>query len=161
MLQALRKVQNFDDHFRDEEHIRTAVAAYYGLCSFVDHNVGQILKALDGQGLAGDTRVVYLSDHGDNLGKRGFWNKSAMYEESTGIPLIMAGPDVPAGHVVNDVVSLVDAYPTLIEATGETLTPEERQAAWRFLASDRERRGARAHRALRVPCRGLDHRHLP
>jgi choline-sulfatase len=127
VLQALRKVQNFEDHFRDEEHVRTAIAAYYGLCSFVDDNVGQILKALDGGGLTGDTRILYLSDHGDNLGKRGLWNKCTMYEESAGIPLIMAGPDVPAGQEVHDVVSLVDVYPTLIEATGETLTPEERR----------------------------------
>ena len=127
VLQALRKVQNFEDHFRDDVHVRTALAAYYGLCSFVDDHVGQILKALDGSDLTAATRVVYLSDHGDNLGKRGFSNKCAMYEESAGIPLIMAGADVPAGHVVHDVVSLVDAYPTLIEATGETLTPEEQQ----------------------------------
>ncbi|HEX5079445.1 MAG TPA: sulfatase-like hydrolase/transferase [Geminicoccaceae bacterium] len=127
VLQALRKVQNFDDHFRDEQHVRTAVAAYYGLCSFVDHHVGRILETLEGCGLMGKTRIVYTSDHGDNLGKRGFWNKSVMYEESAGVPLILAGPDVPAGRVVGDVGSLVDAYPTLIEATGETLTPEERR----------------------------------
>jgi len=105
--------------------VRTAVAAYYGMCSFLDHNIGKVLAALEAAGLARDTRVVYTSDHGDNLGKRGFWNKSVMYEESTGVPLIMAGPDVPQGHVVRDVVSLVDASPTILEAAGETLTPAE------------------------------------
>jgi choline-sulfatase len=127
VLQVMRRIQDFDDHFGDEEHVRTAVAAYYGLCSFVDDNVGQILRALEESGLGRETRVVYTSDHGENLGSRTLWGKCVMYEESAGVPLIMAGPDVPEGRVASEVVSLVDAYPTLIEAVGETLGDEERQ----------------------------------
>src|SRR5262249_1279658 len=74
-------------------------AAYFGLVSFVDHNVGRLLATLEEAGLAGDTRVIYTSDHGDNLGTRGLWGKSTMYEESAGVPIIMAGPEIPESVV--------------------------------------------------------------
>ncbi len=135
VLRKLREVQNYEDHFRDEEHVRIAVAAYYGMVSFLDDNIGRVMRALDESGLAGDTLVAYTSDHGDNLGARTFWGKSNMYEESVGVPLILRGPGVPAGRRVTTPVSLVDAYPTIIEAVGETLTAEERALPGRSLLS--------------------------
>ena len=86
-------------------------------------------------GLSDDTLVVYTSDHGDNLGTRTFWGKSNMYEESVGVPLILKGPGIPAGRRVATPVSLVDAYPTIIDAVGETLTAEERALPGRSLLS--------------------------
>ena len=65
-----------------------------------------------------NTRVVYTTDHGDNLGTRGLWGKSTMYEESAGIPLLMAGPDVPVNNVCDTPVSLVDGFPTFVHAVG-------------------------------------------
>lgn len=108
---------NYDDHF-DEHKVRVALAAYLGLVSFLDHKVGRILKVLEEVGLAGDTNVVYTSDHGDNLGSRGLWGKSTMYEESVGVPLILAGPDIPAGQVVEAPASHVDFHPTILDAAG-------------------------------------------
>lgn len=58
------------------------MASYYGLCTFLDANVGHILKALEDTGLNQRTRVVFLSDHGDNLGSRALWGKSTMYERN-------------------------------------------------------------------------------
>jgi choline-sulfatase len=116
-MDAMRNCLCFDEPF-DKPMVRRAVAAYMGLVSFLDDNVGQILRALEDTGLAEHTRVVYSSDHGDNLGTRGMWGKSTMYEESAGIPLIMAGADVPAGNVCATPVSLVDAFPTFIQALG-------------------------------------------
>jgi choline-sulfatase len=135
VLRKLRDVQNYEDHFRDEEHVRIAVAAYYGMVSFLDDNIGRVLRTLDETGLADDTLVVYASDHGDNLGARTFWGKSNMYEASVGVPLIMRGPGIPAGRRVAAPVSLVDAYPTIIEAVGEALTAEERSLPGRSLLS--------------------------
>lgn len=126
VLRKLRQVQDYEDHFRDEEHVRIAVAAYYGMVSFLDDNIGRILKTLDETGLNRDTLVVYTSDHGDNLGTRTFWGKSNMYEEAAGVPLILKGPGVPVGRRVKIPVSLVDVYPTIVEAVGEPLTSEER-----------------------------------
>ena len=118
VLKKLREIQDYEDHFRDEDHIRTAVAAYYGMVSFLDDNIGRILRALGEKGLSEDTAVIYTSDHGDNLGNRKFWGKSNMYEEAAGIPLLMRGPGVPAGRRVKTPVSLVDVYPTIMEAIG-------------------------------------------
>lgn len=110
---------NYDDYF-DEEKLKRALAGYYGLCSFLDENIGLVLKALDDAGLSDSTRVMYTSDHGDNLGSRGAWGKSTLYEEASGVPLIMAGPDIPSGKVVDTPVSHVDAYPFILESVGET-----------------------------------------
>jgi choline-sulfatase len=119
----MRKCLCFDEPF-DAPMVRRAIAAYMGLVSFLDSQVGTILSALEETGLLDNTRVVYTSDHGDNLGARGLWGKSTMYEESAGIPLILAGPDVPAGNVCDTPVSLVDGFPTFVHALGAR--PDER-----------------------------------
>ncbi len=72
---------SYDDFFTDETAVRRAIAAYYALVSFLDDNIGKILRALADAGLADTTRVIYTTDHGDNLGCRGLWGKSVMYEE--------------------------------------------------------------------------------
>lgn len=125
VLRKLREVQNYQDHFRDEKHVRIAIAAYYGMVTFLDDNIGRVLKALRETGFSEETLVIYTSDHGDNLGNRTFWGKSNMYEEAVGVPLILNGPGIPAGRRVRNPVSLVDAYPTIIEAVGEQPTREE------------------------------------
>jgi len=107
------------------EKSRAAMAAYLGLCSFIDHQIGRVLDSLNSAGLADHTRIIYTSDHGENAGARGLWGKSVMYEESTGIPMLIAGPDIAAGQVCDTPVSLVDLYPTIIQATGVTEESEE------------------------------------
>lgn len=125
VLAKLREVQSYEDHFRDEAHVRTAMAAYYGMVSFLDDNVGRVLAALDEAGLTEDTLVVYTSDHGDNLGARTFWGKSNMYEESAGIPMIMKGPGVAKGKRISTPVTLIDAHQTILEATGVPPHPDD------------------------------------
>jgi choline-sulfatase len=98
--------------------VRRAIAAYLGLVSFMDQNVGEVLGALNEAGLAAETRVVYTSDHGDNLGARGLWGKSTMYEESAGVPLILAGPEVAAGARCATPASHVDLFPFFLECVG-------------------------------------------
>src|SRR5262249_61901877 len=98
-LVGLPACQICDQGFDHASKVRKAIAAYFGLVSFVDHNVGRLLEALEANGLAGSTRIIYTSDHGDNLGTRGLWGKSNMYEESVAVPMIMVGPEVPAGTV--------------------------------------------------------------
>jgi choline-sulfatase len=116
-IDAMRKCLCYDEAF-DEPMVRRAVAAYMGLVTFLDSNVGKILRAVEAAGLAETTRIVYATDHGDNLGTRGMWGKSTMYEESAGIPLILAGPDVPQGNVCDTPVTLADGFPTFIHALG-------------------------------------------
>src|SRR3989440_6940720 len=107
------------DRYFDEEKLRKAIAAYYGLCSFLDDNIGKVLRALEASGLAESTRIVYTSDHGDNLGARGLWGKSTMYEEVAGVPLIVQGPEIPVGTKIGTPASHVDTYPFILQCAGE------------------------------------------
>jgi len=124
-MKGLHEYQNFDEYF-DERSTRIAIASYYGLVSFVDSLIGQVREALEEAGLADSTRIIYTSDHGDNLGDNGFWGKSTLYEESAGVPLVMAGPDIPVGKRVSTPATLVDLAPTFLEFNGESLTEEEK-----------------------------------
>ena len=123
-IAALRACQVCDQSF-DETRLRGALAAYFGLVSFVDANVGKLLDALAATGLAATTRILYSSDHGDNLGKRRLWGKSTMYEESAGVPMILAGPEVPEGSVCREPASLVDCFPTVIQCVGLPSHPDD------------------------------------
>jgi len=108
----------FDEGFTDDDMVRRALAGYFGLTSFLDDNIGQILTEMETLGLWSNTRLLYSSDHGDNLGARGLWGKSTMYEESAGIPMLLAGPGVPQGTQVDAPVSLVDVFQTTLDSLG-------------------------------------------
>lgn len=126
VVKALMSIMDYDDYFSDETAVKRAVASYYALVSFLDANIGKLLEALDEAGLTAATRVIYASDHGDNVGCRGLWGKSVMYEESAAVPLVMAGAGVPAGAVVDTPVSLVDCYRSALEAVGCPVPAEDR-----------------------------------
>lgn len=112
-----RHLQGFDEEL-PEAVLRRAIAAYYGLVTFLDDQVGILLDALTTAGLEGSTRIIYLSDHGEMLGDHGLWWKSSMYEGAVGVPLLMSGRDIPATAVLHTPVSLLDLYPTLLAALG-------------------------------------------
>jgi choline-sulfatase len=117
-LEASHRMHPVDDAF-DDAGRRHATACYYGLCTWVDRQVGRVIDALEEAGLTDSTRVVYTSDHGDNIGARGIWGKSTHYDDAAGVPMILAGPDVPEGRVCLTPVSLVDLAPTILDAVGE------------------------------------------
>ena len=143
-VRAFRDCMNYDDYFEDEASVRRAVAAYYALVSYLDHNIGRVLDALRRSGLADNTRIIYSSDHGDNLGVRGLWGKSVMYEESAAIPFVAAGPDIPAGAVVDAPISLIDIYPSVLEAAGVPPRPDDAdlpsRSIWPLLGGGRSER---------------------
>lgn len=127
-----------------EEVWHKAVAAYYGVCTYLDQQIGLVLAALEANGLTDRTRIIYTSDHGESLGARGMSGKFTMYDESVAVPMIVAGPDVPAGKTVATPVSLIDSYPTVVDAVGLDLSVEEQllpgDSLWRIAAdADRER----------------------
>jgi arylsulfatase A-like enzyme len=76
--------------------------------------------------LANDAGRGNSSYHGDNLGTRRLWGKSTMYEESAGVPMILAGPAVPEGFVCHELVSLVDCFPTVVDCVGAPPHPDDR-----------------------------------
>ena len=115
----LRNVARFFDYDRyfDEAKTREAKAAYYGLTSFMDDCVGRILSALEDSGQAENTVVIYVSDHGDMMGDQGFWTKQVMYDQSAGVPMIAAGPGIPAAHSVATGTTLLDIAATAVDVT--------------------------------------------
>lgn len=120
-----------------ESQVRQALAAYYGLVSFLDAQIGRVLQALDETGLAQETRVIYASDHGDTLGANGQWGKCSMLEGAVKVPLILAGPDVQEGRVEAQPVSLVDCFPSVLDAVGVPPSPDDEdlpgRSLWRLL----------------------------
>lgn len=118
-LDDYRNVFAYDDYFESEKDVHRALAGYFGLVSFLDEQIGKLVDALEHTGLTDSTDIIYTSDHGDNMGARGLWGKSTMYEEIAGVPLICVGPGFPAGATVSTPVSHVDAFPTIVSAAGE------------------------------------------
>ncbi len=94
---------------------RAKVRAYLATISFMDAQVGRVLDALKTQGLDGNTIVVFWSDHGYHLGEKGITGKNTLWERSTRVPLIFAGPGVSVGEQSAQPAELLDMYPTLAE----------------------------------------------
>lgn len=108
------------DAMTDDQR-RQAIQAYRASVSFMDAQAGRVLRALDRLGLASHTVVVFTSDHGYHLGDHGLWQKMSLFERSSRVPLIVAGPGIPAsarGAVAPGVVELVDVYPTIADLAG-------------------------------------------
>ncbi len=122
VLNEFRSFFDFAGPF-SEETVRRLVAAYYGMVSYLDAQIGRVLAELERSGLAQRTLVVYTSDHGESFGARGLFGKFTMYEESAAVPLIVAGPGVPRGTLIESPVSLLDLYPTALDALGVAERP--------------------------------------
>ena len=97
---------------------RNLVRSYLASTSFVDAQVGRLLAALDEAGVAENTIVVVWSDHGWHLGEKGITGKNTLWDRSTKVPLIFAGPGVTRGQRCLQPAELLDLYPTLIDLTG-------------------------------------------
>lgn len=109
----------------DDERVRVARAAYFGLCEYFDRQVGRVLEVLERTGLADDTLVVYASDHGEMAGEHGCWWKSNYYEGSVGVPLMARLPGrIAAGSVDRGLCNLMDFGPTAIDIAGGQVLPK-------------------------------------
>lgn len=103
----------------NERQRKEAMRAYYASISFMDAQVGRVLDALERLKLAGDTTVVFWSDHGYHLGEHGQWMKQTLFEASARVPLILGGAGVPThAGICRQTVELLDLYPTLAEICG-------------------------------------------
>jgi choline-sulfatase len=103
------------------------------MVTFLDEQIGIVLRALEESRQLDNTRIVYTTDHGDMLGDHGLWWKSVLYDGAAGIPLLLAGPSVPQRKAVNTPVSLVDVFPTIMQGTGAGFAPEDADLPGRSL----------------------------
>jgi len=117
--------QYLSPRYRDPEKVRQFIATYYGLVREIDDWVGKILDKLDEHGLADNTLVIFVSDHGEMMGSHGLASKNIFYEESVHVPFLMRLPgSIAAGTRVKSPVSTRDIFPTVMDYLGLT-NPEK------------------------------------
>ncbi len=107
------------------EQNRRALAAYYGLITEMDENLGRILEAVDSHPKSKNTIIIYCSDHGDMANEHGMWWKSCFYNGSVKVPLIISWPEKPRKNIKNkNVVNLIDIGPTILDMAGAKQLPD-------------------------------------
>lgn len=94
------------------------IQGYLACVSFVDHQVGRLLNALEKSEHADNTVIVLWSDHGYRLGEKSTFAKHALWNSATNAPLIFAGSNVPKGKIIDKPTELLSIYPTLLELCG-------------------------------------------
>ena len=100
-----------------EEQEKKAIAGYYSTVTFMDEQVGKVLKTLKEEGLEDNTIVIFTSDHGFHLGEHRFWMKVSLKEESVRVPFIIKMPGKEP-KVSTSLVELLDLYPTIAKLAG-------------------------------------------
>lgn len=91
---------------------------YLGCCASIDKNVGRLIRELESTGIADDTIIIYTSDHGSHFRTRCGEYKRSCHDASIRIPMIIYGGRFKGGKVINDLVSLIDLPPTLLDFAG-------------------------------------------
>ena len=103
---------------KKENEWHRLIRAYLASVSFADAMVGRVLAALEQTGQAENTVIVLWSDHGWHLGEKAISGKNTLWDRSTRVPLIFAGPGVSKGAVCARPAELLDLYPTLVDLCG-------------------------------------------
>ncbi len=108
---------------RTPEVVREHIAAYYGMITHVDAQMGRVLKALEESGQANNTIVVFASDNGLAVGQHGLLGKQNLYEHSVRVPLVIGGPGLPKGKRSDALCYLYDVFPTLCDLAAVPTPP--------------------------------------
>ena len=143
------------DHYAvinlSDSYWREMVCAYLACVSFVDDQLGKVLKALESSQYADNTIVVLWSDHGQNLGEKRHWRKQSLWEESTRVPLFFRIPgQKSSGQKSNRAVSLLDIYPRLSICADCPKLTSWRGKVWQCFFGTRKRNGPSRCSALGI-----------
>ncbi len=103
---------------RTERSVQVNRQEYYALISHLDTQIGEILDALEASGKLESTYIMFTADHGIAIGDHGFIGKQNMYDASMRVPLFLAGPGIPKGQEVDDLVYLQDVMATALDLAG-------------------------------------------
>lgn len=106
---------------QDEAMLRRVAAGYFGLITHLDEQIGSVIEAARDLGLLQNTRLAYTSDHGESYGNHALFGKCQLLETAAAVPLLMSGPGIEPGTVVEQTTSQVDLYPTIVETVGAEL----------------------------------------
>lgn len=103
---------------RTPQAIRKERSDYYAIITHLDAQIGRVLDTLDREGLTKNTYIVFAGDNGLAVGEHGLLGKQSLYDHSIRVPLIVAGPGVPAGQRSDSLVYVLDIFPTLCDLLG-------------------------------------------
>jgi len=117
-LERLKKRVQFQERLEKIDAHKDAVHGYLASISYADAMLGRILDALDASPYADNTVIVLWSDHGYHLGEKMNWGKETLWERTSNVPLIFAGPGIAKGADIDASASLLDMYPTLLDLCG-------------------------------------------
>ena len=107
------------------KQLKNKVRSYLASVSFVDAQVGRVLDALEASGLEDNTIVACWSDHGYHLGEKEITGKNTLWDPSTRVPMMFAGPGIAKGARCGRPAELLDLYPTLAELCQLKSVPKE------------------------------------
>ncbi|MFY0653497.1 MAG: sulfatase [Cyclobacteriaceae bacterium] len=99
----------------DIDAVQEAVLGYLAAVSYADGLLGEVLDALEASSYKDNTIVMLWSDQGYHIGEKGNWGKHTLWSETSRVPFMISGPNVPKGKRVENTVGLIDIYPTLME----------------------------------------------
>jgi len=111
----LHYCQSRHEYTVTDEHRRMARHGYYGMISYIDDKVGQLMDVLEKTGLAENTVVVFTADHGEMMGERGMWFKQHFFEWAAHIPFIVCAPTKFDPARITQNISLLDMMPTFLD----------------------------------------------
>lgn len=94
------------------------LGGYYGMVKRLDEALGRVLDALKSLGLSDNTIVLFTSDHGNHFKTRNTEYKRSCHDSSIRVPTVIQGPGFQAGGTLQELVSLIDLPPTLLDAAG-------------------------------------------
>ena len=113
--QKTNRKKQHHDRLVELDAVADAIHGYLACISYADAMMGRVLNALDASSYADNTIVVLWSDHGYHHGEKGDWGKHTLWERTSNVPFIWAGPGVAAGVKTDVTVSLIDMFPTFVE----------------------------------------------
>ncbi len=130
----------YRDQGEDNHLIRQMKAYYYAEISFIDYNLGRIVKQLEKEKCLDDTMIIFTSDHGEFLGDYHCYGKRSFLDAAAKIPFIMVIPGEKQGIICDEPISLVDIYPTIMEyAKIKEKDPLAGEALQNILSGDSQR----------------------